>query len=84
MIPRSSSRYYLIMDVVCGDEGFGARRAALLLPSLAGGVGELALQLEDLVLELLDVIDCVRQGGLLAHLKTTGKQKPWEHVRNDN
>lgn len=63
--------YYLIMDVVGGGEGFGAGRAALLLPGLAGRVGELALQLKDLVLELLDVIDGVRQGGLLAHLKTT-------------
>ena len=58
------------MDVVCGAEGFGTGRAALLLPGLTGRVGELGLQLKDLVLELLDVVDCVRQGGLLAHLKT--------------
>ena len=59
--------------VFSGGEGFRARSAALLLPGLARRVGELLLQLKDLVLELLDVIDRIRQGGLLAHLNQKGK-----------
>lgn len=58
---RGSSSY-LIRHVFSGGEGFRAGRAALLLPGLARRVGELALQLKDLVLELLDVIDGIRQG----------------------
>ena len=67
-VSTHNSSDYLIRHVFSGSEGFRTRRAALLLPGLSRRVGELALQLKDLVLELLDVIDSVRQGGLLAHL----------------
>ena len=68
MLAVTAASDYLIRHVFRGSEGFRARRAALLLPGLSGRVGELALQLKDLVLELLDEVDSVREGGLLAHL----------------
>ena len=38
-------------------------------------------EFKDLVLELLDVIDRIRQGGLLAHLNQKGKTSQSKHVR---
>jgi hypothetical protein len=51
-----------------GGDGRGTRRAALLVPRVVRRFVELLLQFLDLVLELLDVLDGVRQGVLLAHL----------------
>jgi hypothetical protein len=63
-----ATRYLVLRVFSGGGDGLGTRRAALLVPRVVRRFVELLLQFLDLVLELLDVLDGVRQGVLLAHL----------------